>query len=256
MVPCGIQFANLLFNGSPRLRDAIEKEHQTLLLPAPNGILVQGSNHSVKLTITKLNHLMETATVPLNGQYTIWERNGGTHPAAPNRGVASCPPPPPSSSKELDQQLSQLIKNPQADIPDSLKKALLEKLQSPSKTPTAETTNDPSPSMPKLSQRVKQFVELGYPQDKVEMVVGSLGEDASDNDIMARLVAIHRPSSTASNNSTGPSSNNPTNSSTGTKSDHHSSSLVAPSPSHHSTGMQSREGLRPIVIDGSNIAMR
>lgn len=217
MVPCGSQLPNLLFSKSPKLRDAIEKEYQTLLLPSPDGILVQGSESAVSFTITKLQSLMDTLQ---------------------KQDLPDSTP----SSVELNQRLRELISNPGAvdTISESLRQALLESL-SESSNEKKKDSPPLSPRSTRLQKRVKQFVDLGYPREKVEMAMRSLGDSASDNDIMARLVSIH-------------SSYDPK-----------SLSKVPPKPQPTEQGNQhqlpplalnQRDGLRPIVIDGSNIAMR
>lgn len=213
MVPCGNQFANILFNGSSKLRDTIERDYQTIIQRSSQGILVQGTERSVNLAVQKLKDLIE-----------IQEANSPEDPEV----------------FALSEQLRELMRKPGTvdNMTDSLKKALLERLQDKGVGPT---TTSRDPALPSLSsvqynKRVTQFVELGYPQDKVETVVKSLGVEASDNDIMARLVSINivRPVSTGG-----------------------ASSSAKPEATPVPTTMSvQREGLRPIVIDGSNIAMR
>ena len=196
VVPCGTQLFNLLFNKPNKLRDAIEKEYQTLVLPsADGGILVQGSESAVSFTITRLQSLMDT----LKQQQM--------------------------TSKE--HELNDL------NAVDNISNSLLLVGISRSKK---EITPPSSPRTSRRQKRVKQFVDLGYPKDKVEMVIESLGE-ASDNDIMARLVSIH------SSYDVKP----PTV---------HSKPPEITQPVHVPLSINHNERLRPIVIDGSNIAMR
>ena len=217
VVPCGNQFANILFNGSSKLRDTIERDYQTVLQRSSQGILVQGTERSVNLAVQKLKDLIK-----------IQEANS---PETSDPEVLA-----------LSEQLRELMKKPGTvdNMTDSLKKALLERLQDKGAGPTT-TCRDPalpSPSSVQYNKRVTQFVELGYPQDKVETVVKSLGVEASDNDIMARLVSINivRPVSTGGASSSAKPETTPVPATIGVQ--------------------QQREGLRPIVIDGSNIAMR
>ena len=76
-----------------------------------------------------------------------------------------------------------------------------------------------------LHKRVNQYVQLGFPVEQVKAVIESLGPTASENDVMSRLVLM--------------------------KSAKPAPPLVVSS----SLGL-SKEGLRPIVIDGSNVAMK
>jgi hypothetical protein len=116
--------------------------------------------------------------------------------------------------------------NPIGNISDKLTKLLLEDTLATNKLNCTK------------AKRIKQFVDLGYPQHKVENVIEALGLDATDNDIMGRLLAIHSVRET-----TRPTSITP----------------PAPVPDKsipHTTSNQKDGHLRPIVIDGSNIAIR
>lgn len=211
----------MIFNGSSKLRDTIEREYQTILQRSSQGILVQGTERSVHLTVKKLKNLIDTLKPSdANALNPLLSDND-------------------SEVNALTEQLKNLMTKPGSvdNMTDSLKKALLERLQDVGAPPTtgrdpnsSSSSSSPS-SLIQYQKRVKQFVELGYPQDKVEMVVKSLGVEASDNDIMARLVSIHVPRPPITTGG-------------------------APSSSVSSKPEAPIAGLRPIVIDGSNIAMR
>ena len=74
-----------------------------------------------------------------------------------------------------------------------------------------------------IHQRINKYVQLGFSVEHVQSVIESLGYSASENDIMSRLILGNVTKS------------NP---------------LVLAPP------LPSKEGLRPIVIDGSNVAMK
>lgn len=87
-------------------------------------------------------------------------------------------------------------------------------------------------------QRVEYYVQLGYPQEIVETTIASLGKGAHDNDIMNRLIkrgAVASPNRSA----------------------------VVPEDAPPAVMMvpverpvPNSQNLRPIVVDGSNVAMR
>lgn len=74
------------------------------------------------------------------------------------------------------------------------------------------------------TRRINKYVMLGFPVEQVQSVIESLGPHASENDVMSRLISV-----------------NPSNKST-----------LPPTVVEN----LSKEGLRPIVIDGSNVAMK
>ena len=229
MVPCGPKFTHLLFEESPKLRDAIEREFQTVLLPSSEGVLIQGSQAAVNATIKKLQNLKDTVSNHSN------QSRGGSSSLVTSTGGTSSPP-------DIDEQLKKLLTSENIEnISDSLKQALLVgiqkgKLKEMTKNEAKDRTETMLSSSPQRQKRTRQFVDLGFPLDKVETVFDSLGEEASDNDVMARLISTH------------------------TSKERQPQTLrIPPKPTTEpamNTPASMREGLRPIVIDGSNVAMR
>lgn len=221
----GLQLAQLLFQEKPRLRDALEREFATALQQTQEGVRVQGLSDAVALTFTKLHSLADT--------YTMSVSNSGHNYRQSNTSSSA------KSLEDLDQQLRNLSPSAMGHLPDSVKQALL-LLQ---KRPDLVGTNTPdrlsSPGrqhLPPQQKRIEYFVKLGYPQPEVETVLESLGSDATDNDILARLIStkptlpvVHVPVSLPPRPAV---------------------------PEEGSTAQTNREGLRPVVIDGSNVAMR
>ena len=145
-----------------------------------------------------------------------------------------------SSLEDLHQQLRNLSPSAVGHLPDSVKQALLLFAKRPELVGTNTTdSTQPSPGRQYLlpqQKRIEYFVKLGYPQPEVEMVLESLGSDSSDNDVLARLIStkptppiVHVPASLPSRPAV---------------------------TDEGSTTQINREGLRPVVIDGSNVAMR
>lgn len=228
MVPCGPKFTHLLFEESPKLRDAIEREFQTVLLPSSEGVLIQGSLAAVNATIKKLQNLKDTVS-----HHSNQSRGGSSSLVTSTEGTSSPP--------DIDEQLKKLLTSENIEnISDSLKQALLVGIQKGKlKEMTKNEAKDRTETMlssPQRQKRTRQFVDLGFPLDKVETVFDSLGEEASDNDIMARLISTH----------------------TSKERQPHVLRIPPKSTSEPAvnTPVSMREGLRPIVIDGSNVAMR
>ena len=219
----------LLFEESPKLRDAIEREFQTVLLPSSEGVLIQGSLAAVNATIKKLQNLKDTVN-----NHSNQSRGGSSSLVTSTEGTSSPP--------DIDEQLKKLLTSENIEnISDSLKQAFLigiqkGKLKEMTKNEAKDRTETMLSSSPQRQKRTRQFVDLGFPLDKVETVFDSLGEEASDNDIMARLILTH------------------------TSKERQPHALRIPPKSTNepsvNTPISMREGLRPIVIDGSNVAMR
>ena len=242
------RFSQLLFGENSRLRDDLEREHQTVVQPLPSGIRVQGNKFFVSLTVSRLASLRDTMD---NGGY-IRENAAAIHhdPQLPN--------------SDLNQQLMGFIQQMDSDsmpstiekLTDSVKLALLEGLR----TQAQKRDGDSSPPLPVVSRDCSQtsghetspsrerkfeyFLQLGYPREKIEAVLDSLGSDATDNAILERLVRVSRPPSADV---------------------HRSSQRLNISRPRGYSGepllsacipVRDPSTLRPIVIDGSNVAMR
>ena len=92
-------------------------------------------------------------------------------------------------------------------------------------------------------QKVEYYVRLGYPQEIVESTISSMGPAAHDNDIMNRLI---KRGAVASPNRSVVIPEEPTPP---------ASVMVAPVGAVERPP-QNSQNLRPIVVDGSNVAMR
>ena len=227
----------LLFQDNPQLRDAIEREFEVFLSPVETGICVQGSQVAVTLTVSKLQSLSNTMTTTNHFQIPGREQQFMT----PNTTTSHD-----THQPILDQELQKLLMRDPAMAFDTLKKVLMDGWprssteQSTSNTHVHDATaKDSKPVKPLSSvyrKRIQQFISLGFQAEQVESVIESLGPDASDNDIMARLVKLTPTPEKCSPVRT-TSSRPPTGE-------------FVPQPTIN------REGLRPIVIDGSNVAMK
>ena len=221
----GLQLAQLLFQEKPRLRDALEREFATALQQTQKGVRVQGLSDAVALTFTKLHSLADT--------YTMSVSNSGHDYRQANTSGST------NSLEDLDQQLRNLTSSAVGHLPDTVKQALLLLQKRPDLVGTSTTDTQPylgRQHIPPQQKRIEYFVKLGYPQPEVETVLESLGSDSSDNDVLARLIStqptppvVHVPASLPPR-----------------------SAVTEEGP----TGQINREGLRPVVIDGSNVAMR
>lgn len=111
------------------------------------------------------------------------------------------------------------------------------------------------------SAKVKFALKLGYSEELVVLVLRKLGPDALINDILGELVKLGTKAETGeqhgglttSQSSPTPSSLDCSSSSSSLSSD---SSLVSCRPVYPSKLLKDIENLRPIVVDGSNVAMR
>lgn len=208
---------------------------------------MQGSEIDVCLTVSKLAKLMDMMD---NGKRSDCDtRAQSVHlDTTPYKG-----PGPTSSPADLDKQLRTAIQQMDADpsniekLSDSVKRALLEGLTTDveRKSTRSEVAGFlPCETNPQKEQKIEFFVRLGFPQEKVEAVLESLGPDTMDDDILARLVKV----SSRSPASTGQKVKNLSNSRPRGYSGEPLLSTPVPA--------KDPSILRPVVVDGSNVAMR
>lgn len=183
---------------------------------------MQGSKDSVALTVSKLHSLADTHTM-----------SGSNSSHDYKQTIASSST---NSLEDLDQQLRNLSPSAVGHLPDSLKQALIFLQKRPDLVGTTDVhTSTGRRCHPLQHKRIENFVKLGYPQPEVETVLDSLGSDASDNDVLARLIST-KPTPPVV---------------------HVPACLPPRTIAEDGASMQiNREGLRPVVIDGSNVAMR
>ncbi len=221
--------SHLLFGESTTLRDELERDYQTFIQPSQSGIRVQGSEHAVGLTVSRLTRLIETM------DSGVRLGNESSQPFVPPPVPSSLAQPSSSSSSKaptsLDWQLRDIIQKINSKLPEEDRKALLRGLEEDLSGELV--SRDSSVYDTQREQKIQYFVTLDYPREKVEAVLTSLGPEASDNDVLSRLVKVcsRRPLSDSRPRG-------------------FSGELLQPSPAKDSGR------LRPIVIDGSNIAMR
>ena len=227
------KFTDLICGENSRLRNELEREYQTVILPSHTGnsIHVQGCEYSVCLTVSRLSSLMDT--MDMMGLLPVQSSVRGPSVGQP--------------SGSLDQKLQDVIQQMGSDssniqrLPEDVKQALLEGLEGERQY----VARDPGAMLfdPHKEQRIEFFVRLDYPREKVEAVFDSLGRGASDNDILSRLVKVSSKPQSAE-----------------FRPKHLSNSRLR-SPmgeplSSTPIPVMNPAQLRPIVIDGSNIAMR
>lgn len=146
-----------------------------------------------------------------------------------------------SKAQLRDKEIShkphrQLCRSPCLDRPSFSQSSLLQDLK-----PEENKANLSQEYQSKLDFALK----LGYPGDQIQAVLNKLGADALTNDILAELVRlgnkVENEGQASSGNATGPA---------GTK------EVASPELSLEDEVVDSSDNLRPIVIDGSNVAMR
>ena len=257
------RFSQLLFGENSRLRDDLEREYQTVVKPSPSGIRVQGGEISVGLTVSRLVSLMETMD---NGENVPEYRHaGGHHPQQTHTGRnASNAVSQQQPSLDLNQELLGVIQQIGSDdvpssiekLTDSVKLALLEGLKTQAQESRSGGGSPPLPVVsrdcgqsavhevnPGSERKLDYFLQLGYPREKIEAVLVSLGPAATENAILARLVRVSRPPLADAHRSQKLNISRP-------RRDNGEPLLTTPIPARDPSS------LRPVVIDGSNVAMR
>ncbi|XP_032993387.1 probable ribonuclease ZC3H12B [Lacerta agilis] len=145
-----------------------------------------------------------------------------------------------SNAQLRDKEISykphrQLCRSPCLDRPSFSQSSLLQDLK-----PEENKANLSQEYQSKLDFALK----LGYPGDQIQAVLNKLGADALTNDILAELVRlgnkVENEGQASTGNTTGPA---------GTK------EVASPELSLEDEVVDSSDNLRPIVIDGSNVAM-
>ncbi|XP_062866583.1 probable ribonuclease ZC3H12C [Trichomycterus rosablanca] len=135
-------------------------------------------------------------------------------------------------------------------------------LDSPGLPEVTQNTQDdihPSDTLREYQTKLEFALKLGYAEDLVRLVLSKLGSDALINDILGELVKL----GSKSDNDSGAAGLSTPNSSSLVSSGSSSSSACSFSDSTDSRRSESpsqamlddKDNLRPIVVDGSNVAM-
>lgn len=190
-----IQFSRLLFGENSRIRHELEREFQTVissLSSAGGGVLVQGAEVDVYSTVSKLTSLMETMAHGQAPHHTN-SYQPVSHASTTSVQSTTCP----SSSligrhaPDTRSNVDDFLRN----LPEHFKMALCDgitnrPLMSDIGHPQGlhvRASYVPRGIDPRQEQRIKYFVGLGYPREKVEGVLNTLPE-AADDDILGRLI--------------------------------------------------------------------
>ena len=126
--------------------------------------------------------------------------------------------------------------------------------QSPGASPQPETSSLPDP-VTDYRTKVEFALKLGYSEDLVLLVLRKLGPEALINDILGELVKLGTKTEMeqlgGSIVSQSPSSSLSSSLASSSTSSLDSCRLLCPSQL-----LEDKENLRPVVVDGSNVAMR
>lgn len=132
----------------------------------------------------------------------------------------------------------QLCRSPCLDRPSFSQSSLLQDLKlDESKTNLTK----------EYQSKIDFALKLGYAGDQIQAVLSKLGADALINDILAELVRLGNKAENEGQASTGSAPGNTTVT---------AKESASPELSLEDDVVDSSDNLRPIVIDGSNVAMR
>ncbi len=231
--------AGHLFTTSSPLHSTLEKEHTTAILhvkhsDGQNSLCIQGKENNVAMTISRLQSMIDLVQHSPPPLYLYSRETQGINPmhSRHQETISPSPPPPPPQTtstgvvkEELLTQLANLLRseNQTSDRSRNLQYDIIPRDSSFSSQGVPSPSPDPN--------TINYFVEqLCYPRDEVVSTMVSLGPKASTDDILHRLIR-GAPLKTT-----------------------HNSSSVSVKEQLECRVDPSK--LRPIVIDGSNVAMR
>lgn len=224
-----------LFGERAPLRDGLERDFQTFIQPSHSGILVSGSEHAVRLTVSRLTSLIDTMDSSVRSPQPPYIPSTL---ALPSSGPPFASPPP--QQPDLDSQIREVIQKI-SNLPEDHRRALQRGLEEDVKS--VLIPRDSSVCDPQREQRIQYFENLDYPREKVVAVLNSLGPEATDNDVLSRLVRVCSHGSAPDTGGRG-----------GQLSNSRPRGLSGELPQPCSVTDPAL--LRPVVIDGSNVAMR
>lgn len=256
------QSVEQLLSDTSSLRDSLEMEYQTAITPAksPSCVSVQGYDVlAVQKTIASIQAAMSPPpnnNIPQHQPHL--DSQSRISPTTTAGTFSPSPPLPPSISlsstndaSERQQNLDRVTPHQLTNIPtpggrtqsphsSSPRRATMTEKEKLLQKIAAEIENDSSNVLPRgidsshHEQTIQYFSSLNFPREKIETVVGSMGPWAEYDDILKRLNMLHVTSSRPLAN-------------------------LQKSREYTNTGeplLNSNATLRPVVIDGSNVAMR
>ncbi|XP_068458199.1 probable ribonuclease ZC3H12C [Clinocottus analis] len=131
--------------------------------------------------------------------------------------------------------------------------------RSPGDLPPQPETPPPPDPLTDYRAKVEFALKLGYPEDLVLLVLRKLGPDALINDVLGELVKLGTKTEVEQQGGGSAVSRSPSSSSLSSSlasfSSSSSSSLDSCRPLCPSRLLQDKDNLRPVVLDGSNVAM-
>lgn len=146
---------------------------------------------------------------------------------------------PPGREKEMPHKPHrQLCRSPCLDRPSFSQSSLLQDLK---------LEENKANLSREYQAKIDFALKLGYGEDQIQAVLHKLGADALINDILAELVRLGNK---VENEGQGSSGSTTSSVGTGTK------ETASPELSLEDEVVDTSDNLRPIVIDGSNVAMR
>ena len=250
------QSVEQLLSETSRLRDNLETEFCTAILPgsSPSCVSVQGTNElSVVGTVERVQAVMAPPDVPqpqpFSSSSSLIVTPAQSRPTPTSTaGTFSPSPPPPSTEADLRERVTPHqfpnIPTPTTVAPPSStrhlpagapeREAIVQRIAYEIEQQKDCDVVSRGVDNSHREQTIDNFLRLNFPRERIETVVDSMGPWADTDDILKRLNSLHvtlpRPVA-----------------------------MLSSSRSYTAEGepvLNSNVSLRPVVIDGSNIAMR
>ena len=249
------QSVEQLLSETSKLRDNLEREFSTTIFPgrSPSSVSVQGTSEpAVVRTIERIQAAMAPPDLP---QPQPFSSSSSSSPPLQSRlappstaGTFSPSPPPPeaglaSTDADLNQQMERVSPHRFPSVPSPSTQRLLPATEREKIVQRIAYEIEHQRDADVISrgvdsshreQTVHYFLSLNFPRERIETVVDSMGPLAETDDILKRLNSLHvttpRPVATLSVSRNYTTDGEPV--------------------------LNSNAALRPVVIDGSNIAMR
>jgi hypothetical protein len=250
--PTDQQLVQQLLSETSKLRDDLETEFCTAILPGPSPscISIQGTSElSVVGTVERIQAVMAPPDLPQpqpssSSSLLVVTPDQSRPTPTSTAGTFSPSPPPPSTEADLRERVTphQFPNIPTPTVappstrhlPGTEREKIVQRIAYEIEQQKDGDVVSRGVDSSHREQTIHYFLRLNFPQERIETVVDSMGPWADTDDILKRLNSLHVTSPRPV-------------------------AILSSSRNYTTDGepvLNSNVALRPVVIDGSNVAMR